>query len=87
MLDAIAPIQGRYLPIPVSPIRPDEIEHVELPTKDAGPAPIERIVPTVPVARERNRTLESQYRLTQITRRALLEEQEEHPLNGPHPTD
>lgn len=84
---AINPAGAPSLPIPVSPLRPPEFEHIDL------KAPTEAVKSVEPVAKSREplgrseRTFEQSLPLAAPTKRALLRYQEEHPLNGPHPTD
>jgi len=84
---AINPAGAPNLPIPVSPLRPPEFEHIDL------EAPTETVKPVDPVAKSRgpldrpDRTFEQSLPLAAPTKRALLRYQEDHPLNGPHSTD
>lgn len=56
--------------------------------------PIDEAKPVLPAdptehddRRERDHTFEKLYKLTVATRRELLLLSDDHPLNGPHPTD
>jgi len=88
MIMDVAAVGLRSLPIPVSPLRPAEVEHIDIKAK-----PTVVVKPVQPVSETRGfldrpkRTFEQSLPLSAETRKALLQYQEDHPLNGPHPTD
>lgn len=84
----IAPIGSEHQPIPVNPIRNRRIQRVAPKAAPRRAEPLARVrAVEEPPDKQKRDPEERFYRLSAETRRALLDLDPEHPLNGPHPTD
>ncbi len=90
-ISPIVPPGSANVPIPVNPIRVRRPRPAQRTSEPLDITPVGRPSRTRETAdRKTPRTyseLEALYLLSVETRRALLELDEDHPLNGPHPTD
>ena len=90
-ISPIVPTGFANVPIPVNPLRIRRPRPVDATSEPLDITPVGRTSRIrAPADRKTPRTyseLESLYLLSVETRRALLELDENHPLNGPHPTD
>jgi len=88
MIMDMAAVGLRNLPIPVSPLRPAEVEHIDLKAEPTATVkPVQAVSETRGFLDRPKRTFEQSLPLSAGTRKVLLQYQEDHPLNGPHPTD